>query len=100
MEEKPFTNPPAFTRSWSAVSALMASGCDQAFFSPSMAAWNTAGPPMRSNRNSSHIMLVHRDCPPSEMGAMPFALNFGTRAMRSSQVSGGSTLTWSNTRLL
>ncbi len=93
-------NPSALTRSCSAVSALMASGWDQAFFSPSMAAWKTSGPPMRSNRNSSHIMLVHRDWPPRANGAMPLALNLGTSAMMSSQDSGGFTPTWSKTFLL
>ena len=67
----------------------MAAGLDQAFFSPSKTAWNTSGPPIRSNRNSSHIMFVHRDCPPSENGAMPLALNLGTRSMMSPQVCGG-----------
>ncbi|MGX1123151.1 hypothetical protein RKD37_008514 [Streptomyces ambofaciens] len=100
MEENPLMNPSALTSSCTLVSALMASGFDQAFFSPSMTAWNTSGPPMRSNRNSSHIMFVHRDWPPRESGAMPFALNRGTRAMRSSQDSGGSTPTWSKTFLL
>ena len=60
----------------------------------------TSGPPMRSKRNSSHIMFVHRDWPPSENGAMPASLNFGTRAMRSSQVFGGWAPTLSKTSLL
>lgn len=61
IEEKPLMNPSASTSSCALVSALMASGWDQASFSPSMTAWKTSEPPMRSNRNSSHIMLVHRD---------------------------------------
>ncbi len=61
IEEKPLMNPLALTSSCSLVSAVMAAGLDQAFFSPSMTAWNTSGPPMRSNRNSSHIMFVHWD---------------------------------------
>ena len=55
---------------------------------------------MRSKRNSSHIMFVHRDWPPSENGAMPFALNFGTRSMMSPHDCGGWTPTLSNTFLL
>src|SRR3954447_441652 len=100
IEEKPLMNPFALTSSCTLVSAVMAAGLDQAFFSPSMTAWNTSGPPMRSNRNSSHIMFVHRDWPARENGAMPAALNLGTRAMMSSQDFGGSALTRSKTRLL
>ena len=50
---------------------------------------------MRSKRNSSHIMLVHRDCPASENGAISLALNLGTRSMMSPHDCGGSTPTWS-----
>ena len=93
---KPF----ALTRSCILVSASMAAGLDQASFSPSKTAWNTSGPPMRSKRNSSHIMFVQRDWPPSENGAMPAALNFGTRAMMSPQDCGGWAPTFSKTFLL
>ena len=54
---------------------------------------------MRSKRNSSHIMLVHRDCPPREMGATPASLNFGTRLMMSPQDWGGWAPTLSKTFL-
>ena len=50
---------------------------------------------MRSKRNSSHIMLVHSDCPASENGAIPLALNLGTRSMMSPHDCGGSAPTWS-----
>ncbi len=93
-------NPPASTSSCTLVSAVRARGSDQAFFSPSMTAWKTSGPPMRSNRNSSHIMFVHRDWPPRENGAMPLALNLGTSAMMSSQDCGGFAPTRSKTFLL
>ena len=78
----------------------MAAGSDQASFSPSKTAWKTSGPPMRSKRNSSHIMLVQRDWPPSENGAMPLALNFGTRSMMSPHDCGGCAPTLSKTFLL
>jgi hypothetical protein len=67
----------------------MDAGFDQASFSPSKTAWKTSLPPMRSKRNSSHIMLVHFDWPPRENGAMPFALNFGTRSIMSPHDCGG-----------
>jgi len=100
VEEKPLTKPFISTSFWTSSSALIASGCDQASFSPSNTAWKTSGPPMRSKRNSSHIMFVQRDCPPRENGAMPAALNLGTRSRMSPQVCGGSTPTLSNTLLL
>jgi hypothetical protein len=99
MEEKPLTKPLALTSSWALVSPSMDAGLDQAPFSPSKTAWNTSEPPMRSKRNSSHIMLVHRDCPPREMGATPASLNFGTRLMMSPQDWGGWTPTFSKTFL-
>src|SRR6476659_9524906 len=99
MDAKPLTNPPALIRFWHSVSALIESGFDQAFFSPLNTAPNTSGPPMRSNRNSSHIMFVHSDWPPSEIGATFFALNFGTRVRMSSHDFGGWTPTSSKTFL-
>ena len=78
----------------------MAAGFDQAFCWPSNTAWNTSEPPMRSKRNSSHIMLVQRDWPPSENGAMSLALIFGTMSMMSAQDCGGWTPTLSSTFLL
>ena len=60
---------------------------------PAKTLLNTSEPAVRSSRNSSHIMFVQRDCPPSENGAMPAALNFGTRAMTSSHVVGSATPT-------
>ena len=71
IDEKPLMKPLALIRSCILVRAVIASGLDQASFSPSNAAWKTSGPPIRSKRNSSHIMLVHRDWPPRENGAMP-----------------------------
>ena len=100
IEENPLMKPLALTRSCTLVRASMAAGLDQAFFSPLKMAWNTSGPPMRSNRNSSHIMFVHRDWPPRENGAMPLALNFGTSAMMSPQDCGGCAPTCSKTCLL
>src|SRR5205814_5056736 len=100
MDEKPLMNPLAFTRSCTLVSMSMTAGCDQASFLPSKTAWNTSGPPMRSRRNSSHIMFVQRDCPPSENGAMPLALIFGTAAMMSLHDCGGWIPTLSSTVLL
>ena len=100
IDEKPLMKPLALTRSCTLVRAVIASGLDQASFLPSNAAWNTSGPPIRSKRNSSHIMLVHRDWPPRENGAMPWALNFGTSAMMSSHEVGGCTPTLSKTDLL
>ena len=99
MEEKPLTKPLALMSSCALVSASMDAGLDQASFSPSKTAWNTSGPPMRSKRNSSHIMFVHRDCPPREKGAMPASLNFGTRLMMSPQDCGGWAPTFSKTVL-
>jgi hypothetical protein len=100
IEEKPLTKPLALMRSCALVSPSMAAGLDHASFSPSKTAWNTSGPPIRSKRNSSHIMFVHRDCPPREIGATPASLNFGTRLMRSPQDSGGWAPTFSKTVLL
>src|SRR5215207_1181152 len=99
MEEKPLTKPLALMSSWALVRPSIDAGLDQASFSPSKTAWNTSGPPMRSKRNSSHIMLVQRDCPPREMGATPASLNFGTRLMISPQDWGGSAPTLSKTCL-
>ena len=82
------------------VRPLMDAGSDQALGLPSKTDWNTSDPPTRSNANSSHIMLVHRDCPASENGATPAALNVGTRAITSAQLCGGSAPTLSKTRLL
>ena len=53
--------------------ASITAGSDQASALPSTIAWNTSGPPIRSSRYSSHIMQVHRDCPPSDNGATPAA---------------------------
>ncbi len=92
--------PSALMRSCIIVRALIASGLDHASFLPSNAAWKTSGPPMRSKRNSSHIMFVQRDCPPREKGATPAALSFGTAAMTSSHVCGGWMPTLSRTCLL
>jgi hypothetical protein len=44
-------------------------------------------------------MLVQRDWPPSENGAMPLSLNFGTRSMMSPQDFGGSAPILSKARL-
>src|SRR3954447_19299507 len=82
---KPF----ALTRSCTLVSPSRAAGSDHAPGWPSAIAANTWEPPMRSNRNSSHIMFVHRDAPPRENGAMPAALNLGTSARPSPHVCGG-----------
>ena len=92
---KPF----AFTRSWIFVSMSSTAGSDQAPALPENAFWKTSGPAMRSSRNSSHIMLVQRDWPPRENGAMPAALNFGTSAMMSPHDCGGCTPTLSKTFL-
>ena len=81
-------------------SALSADGSDQPSGLPSKMFWKTSLPPIRSNRNSSHIMLVQRDWPPSENGAMPLSLNFGTRSRMSPHDCGGSAPTFSNTVLL
>ena len=99
IDEKPLMNPSAFTRSCTLVSASMAAGLDHAPCWPSATAWNTSEPPTRSKRNSSHIMLVHRDWPPSENGATPAALNLGTRFMMSPHDCGGCAPTFSKTRL-
>jgi hypothetical protein len=45
-------------------------------------------------------MFVHRDCPASENGATPAALNFGTSSITWAQVVGGCTPTLSKTFLL
>src|SRR4051812_50092005 len=87
-------NPPALIRFWHSVSALIDNGSDHAFFSPLNTAPNTSGPPMRSKRNSSHIMFVHSDWPASEIGAMPLSLNFLTRSMMSPQDCGGGGFGW------
>src|SRR5205814_8939203 len=100
IEEKPLTKPVAFTRSCTLVSMSVTAGCDQEFGLPSKTAWNTSGPPTRSRRNSSHIMFVQRDWPPSENGAMPLALIFGTAAMMSFHDCGGWIPTLSSTVLL
>ena len=97
---KPLTKPCILISFCISVSALIDAGFDHAFFSPLKTAWKTSGPPIRSNRNSSHIMFVHSDWPPSEIGAMLLALNFGTRVRMSSQVFGGSSLASSKTFLL
>ena len=68
IEEKPLMKPLALISSCTLVSPSMDAGLDQASFSPSKTAWNTSGPPMRSKRNSSHIMFVQRDWPPRENG--------------------------------
>ena len=62
--------------------ALIASGSAQASFSVKTR-WNSSVPPSRSRKNSSHIMFVQRDWPPSENGAIFCALNFGTRSRMS-----------------
>ena len=101
MDEKPLMKPLAFTRSWILVSMSMTAGSDQASFLPSKTFWKTSGPPMRSSRNSSHIMFVQRDCPPRENGAMPLELNVWTRFMMSAHDLGGSeTPAFSKTFLL
>ena len=97
---KPLMNPPARMKSWIFVSPSIAAGCDQPSGCPSAIAWKTSGPPVRSNRYSSHIMLVQRDCPASDIGAMPAALNTGTRAISSLHVVGGWAPTWANKGLL
>ncbi len=84
IDEKPFTNPFALISFCISVRPWIEAGLDHASFCPSKTAWNTSGPPIRSNRNSSHIMFVHRDWPPRENGATPAALNFGTRLSRMS----------------
>src|SRR4029450_10248214 len=89
IDEKPLMNPLALTRSWTLVSMSSTAGSDQAFALPAKTLSNTSGPACRSKRNSSHIMFVHRDCPPREMGAILASLNFGTRLMLSSQDCGG-----------
>jgi hypothetical protein len=99
IDEKPLMNPLAEISFCISVRAWIATGLDQASFWPSKTAWNTSAPPIRSNRNSSHIMLVQRDCPPRENGAIPAALNLGTRAMMSPQDCGGFTPTLSKTFL-
>src|SRR4051794_8886006 len=78
IDEKPLMKPFAFTRSWTLVSMSSTAGSDQAFGLPAKTLLNTSGPAVRSSRNSSHIMLVQRDWPPSENGAIFCALNFGT----------------------
>src|SRR3954451_23412009 len=100
MDEKPLMKPFAFTRSWTFVNMSLTAGSDQAFGLPSKTFWKISDPPIRSKRNSSHIMFVHRDWPPRENGAMPFALNLGTSAMMSSHDCGGSTPTSEKTFLL
>lgn len=89
IEEKPLTKPFALISFCISSSAFSADGSDHASGLPSKMFWKTSLPPMRSKRNSSHIMLVQRDCPPSENGAMPFSLNFGTRSMMSPHDCGG-----------
>src|SRR5690348_2786667 len=100
MEEKPLLKPLALTRSWVLVSASIAAGFDQESFSPEKIASKTSLPPIRSKRNSSHIMLVQRDWPASENGAMFLALNLGTRSMMSPQLCGGWAPIFSNACLL
>ena len=82
------------------VRAWIAAGFDHAFFCPSKTAWKTSLPPIRSKRNSSHIMLVQRDWPANENGAIFLALNFGTRSMMSPHDWGGWAPTLSNIFLL
>src|SRR3954451_12066226 len=101
MDEKPLMKPFAFTRSWTFVNMSLTAGSDQAFGLPSKTFLKIPGPPIRSSRNSSHIMFVHRDWPPRENGAMPFELNVSTSCMISAQFLGGEeTPAFSNTFLL
>src|SRR5215217_3390314 len=100
MDEKPLMKPPASASSWILVSASLTAGSDQAPGLLAAMLAKTSGPPMRSTRYSSHIRSGHFDCPPSENGAMPASLNFGTRAISSSHVLGGCAPALSKASLL
>src|SRR6188472_734757 len=100
MDEKPLAKPPASTSCWILVSDSVTAGSDHAFGLLAAILAKTSGPPMRSTRYSSHIRSGHLDWPPSENGAMPASLNFGTSAISSSHVLGGSAPTLANTSLL
>src|SRR6185312_4692520 len=100
MDEKPLMKPFAATSSWILDKASIAAGLDQASGLPAKMSLKTSGPPTRSNMYSSHIMDVQRDCPPSDSGAIPFALKVLTSDISSSQVLGGWTPACSNSSLL
>ena len=61
IEEKPLTKPFALISFCISSSAFSADGSDQLFGLPSKMFWKTSLPPIRSNRNSSHIIEVQRD---------------------------------------